>query len=211
MDGRDNGAERPRVAVLSRDPTLGSRLVDACANGIEGIQVTSPYEAAAEILAAPVAVLVIDLPAMAPAHLPLLDLARKRGVEMLGTGSLPGGIALESLSRVRLMAFGDLPSELERLTGAEAATKVPAVEPVPAAEAEPAEPPVAEPHEEAPAEPAREPAKRKPAKRPVKVPAKPKQAAPRPDDAAEDVDSDAAGTRGLLTPEEIAALLENEP
>lgn len=139
MDDRGASSDRPRVAVLSRDSALSSRLADRCAAAIECVSVASPYEAAAEILAAPLAALVIDFRAIAPAHVRLLEMARQMDVEMLALGALPAGMGADDLSGVRLISREDLPAAIDRLAApaAPAEAPQPAAAPAPAAEGPP--------------------------------------------------------------------------
>ncbi|MGB2824246.1 MAG: hypothetical protein WBF17_24950, partial [Phycisphaerae bacterium] len=83
MAVRGARADSFRVVVLSRDPALSSRLTAICAPGIEVARVASGYEAGAEVLAAPVAAIVIDFRALGSAHGRLLHVARRMDVEML--------------------------------------------------------------------------------------------------------------------------------
>ena len=78
-----------RIVVFSRDGAVASQ-VRAWAVGQAGgaavAHVTGGYEAAAELLAEPVAALVVDLPCLTARHARLLDVARRRRVEMIGVG-----------------------------------------------------------------------------------------------------------------------------
>jgi len=201
---------RFRVVVLSRDPALASRLTGLCAPGIEIARVASGYEAGAEILADPAAAMVVDFRALGSAHGRLLDVARRMDVAMLGVGTLPVGMSTEGLSGIGLVSTADLPGALEKLAAAAAESAAPA-------EAPPSAPPAPEP-------PAPEPPRKKRARR-----KKAKKAAKRTpgDDAEPKADADAAAPAppaehqprsappqspsDLLTPEELTALLENEP
>jgi len=75
--------------------------------------VTSPYEAAAELLEDHPAALVIDLRRLTPSDLPLVEMARQRNVEVLAVGVLPLGVATADLSGVRLAARDHLAALLE--------------------------------------------------------------------------------------------------
>ena len=83
--------------------------------GVECVRISTAYEATAELLAAPAAVLVIDLRTIHRRHLRLLRIARQLNVEMLAMGTLPSGLAADDLSGVRLLARADLPAVLETL------------------------------------------------------------------------------------------------
>jgi len=81
------------------------------------LRVTNPYEAAAELLAEPPLAMVIDLRCLAPGDLPLIEMARQRGLEVLAVGSVPLGITTTDLSGVRLSARDHLSGMLEELAG----------------------------------------------------------------------------------------------
>ncbi len=182
-----------RVIVLARDVSLRLELGSL---GAAVVQVATPYEAAAEALAQPAAVAVVDLRLLTPRHLRLLEILRSRRVEVLALGSPAGGVAIEQLSGVRLMAREHLKSAVERLRAervtpvsdldAELARMAPGGEPQPAFR--PQRPPA-----EQPAAPA---------------PEKPQQAAPQARLAAPHAPD--ADMRSILTPEELSALLEDE-
>jgi hypothetical protein len=94
-------SEGPRVVALTLDAAL-------CAEAGGGVgrvvRVASPYEAAAELLAAPAAALLIDLRALPVRHLRLLEIARDLSVEVLAFGPLPAGMTSDDLSGVRLLS-----------------------------------------------------------------------------------------------------------
>lgn len=108
VSGSDN-SPRVRVVALSRQGSL--RVVA----GLELVTCISAYEAAAEILAAPASALVVDLGDLLPRHMGLLDLARRRGLEMFafGSGQLP--LSAEDLNGLRLVSLSELPMALECL------------------------------------------------------------------------------------------------
>jgi len=214
MEGRETPAGRLRVVVLSRDSALASRLADLCAPPVAVVRVASGYEAGAEILAAPVAAMVIDFRSMDPAHARLLDMARETGVEMLGVGATPRGLRIDQLSGLRLVSRTELPAAVGRI--AQAARQAAPVDRAPEPPPEPQAPsPVqaAEPTPR-PRRPARKTAKRRktarkrpkpaptaPAEKPFPAPAEPAPVEPLP----------TGSPSQLLTPEELAALLEDEP
>ncbi len=220
MEVRSAGSDRFRVVVLSRDPALGSRLRGVCERGVEVARVPSGYEAGAEILAAPVAAMVIDFRALSAAHGRLLDVARRMDVAMFGVGPLPIGMSTEELSGIFLVSTVDLPGALDRLAAAaakapEAAEAAGGGEVAPP-EAPPPPPPVREP--QAPKRPRKKRARRKKAaKRAARGKAErgtePDTAAPAAASPAEDQPRPAApqAPSDLLTPEELTALLEDEP
>ena len=220
MEVRSAGSDRFRVVVLSRDPALGSRLLGVCERGVEVARVASGYEAGAEILAAPVAAMVIDFRALSPAHGRLLDVARRMDVAMFGVGPLPIGMSTEELSGIRLVSTVDLPGALDRLAAAAAKAPEPAEAPgggeAAPPEAPPPTPPVGEP--QAPERPRKRRARRKKAAKRTARPkaereTEPDTAAPAAASPAEDKPRPAAPQvpSDLLTPEELTALLENEP
>lgn len=243
MERREESARRLRVTVLSRDPVLGIRVGSLRAASVEAVQVDSAYEAAAEILAAPVAALVIDFRAAAAPGAALLGVARQMDVPMLGVGAVPTGLTIDDLSGLRLISRAELPAELERIA---AAAQAPARDP---GVYLPADGPGAEPAE--PPEPKAAPAGRKRASRARKKPRKGTSAAkgaraagkarkpsagkgsgsqrgpasgsrragppeapaetPVPAPAETPPPQAPRAPRDLLTPEELEALLENEP
>lgn len=225
-----------RVVLLSRDLTLGSRVVGVCPARVELLQVASGYEAGAEILAAPVAALAIDFRALGPGHAGLLRLADRMAVELLGLGVPPAG-AQEELSEVRLVSERELSEILPALSPPPAAKqgpeadgiyepvrpetpKPPQPEPqVPEetqaalADGRPAPRPAAvEPTAEESAPPRRTRTRRK--KRPIALDGEQTDAPVESPAAPKPAESAAAGTApslgSLLTPEELAALLESE-
>ena len=111
--GEEGTAEQPRssapcklrVVMLSRD---GAEIAKSLAPVMDTLRAGSAYEAAAAILAAPTAALVLDLRLMPQRHLRLLEIARRMDVEILAVGAVPAGLTSEDLSGVRLMARGDL-------------------------------------------------------------------------------------------------------
>ncbi len=107
-----------RVVILSPQgrslcPSLGMMLPN-----VDCEFVTSGYEAAAELLAlseATTRALVIDFQALNDHHLPLLNIAREQGVELMGVGAFPPGLSSEHLSGMRLLGVKDLPKAIESL------------------------------------------------------------------------------------------------
>ena len=171
------------VALLPDTAAKASMLQELGSDGLECVPVGSAYEAAAELISAPVAALVIDLRLFGPRHLRLLQIARELSVEMLAVGGIPVGLSAEDLNGVRLLARSEIHGALSRLAGPEVARGQSAGGP----QAE--QPATPEPTEQyvSDAGPARS----------GKKPATP--AAQPPDPGS------------LLSPEELAALLENEP
>ena len=191
MNGDDTSFGNARVVVLSRDVALArAARCDTDGAAYQCTRTSSPYEAAAELLARPVLALVLDLRCLTPRHLRLLSMARENHVEVLAVGSLPFGVTTTDLSGVRLMAVNNLPDELRRL----ARVQPPAAR-APAPEAKPAVEMV--PEVESPGEPVRA-APSRPVKRFIQT------SGPHPlRERAADRPAD------LLTDEELAALLED--
>ena len=87
------------------------------------VPVTTAYEAAAEILIAPTVALVVDLRMLRGRHLRLLEIARQNGVEVLGFGSVPAGLSSDDLSAVRLIGLADLPEAIVAISRRREATE----------------------------------------------------------------------------------------
>jgi pyruvate/2-oxoglutarate dehydrogenase complex dihydrolipoamide acyltransferase (E2) component len=248
MNGRDTSSQRSGAVMLTRDVVLASWLGYLCAPSVRVVSVASGYEAAAEILASPAEILVIDFRAMSSTHQRLLDTARGLGMQILGMGKVPSDISPEALSRVRLVSQADLPEALREAlslgaaapqTGAAAASASAAAPAGAALQARAQQaapipsPPATKPAAVAADRPA-EPARRRPARRARLVP---KPAAGQGQIAAQVADGTAkaeplthepqaqataqAPTQvpapppprqpsDLLTPEEVAALLESD-
>jgi hypothetical protein len=79
------------------------------------VRVTSPYEAAAELLAEPPIAVVIDLRCLTPGDLPLIEMTRQRSLEVLAVGSVPAGMTTTDLSGVRLSTRDHLSALLDGL------------------------------------------------------------------------------------------------
>lgn len=69
---------------------------------VEVVSVNSGYEAAAELLTGPAAALAVDLGRITASHVPLLDLADRLSVPVVGFGTISAEISSERLSRLRL-------------------------------------------------------------------------------------------------------------
>ena len=217
MEPRGTRAERLGVVVLSRDPALGAHLTDRGVPGVDIARVASAYEAGAEILAGPVAAIVIDFRALGSAHQRLLDVARQMNVEVFGLGTPPPGMGADGLSGVRLMSRADLPAALADLAAeaAEAAGPKEAGQPE-AVASEPPEPEAPKParkkatrRKKAAKRAARPKAKRS-AKAKAVAKAPPRQTPAEPTDAPGRSEAPKAPS-DLLTPDELAALLEDQP
>jgi len=200
MDDHQVISVRSRVVVLSRDARLVLRLAELCGPAVEPVRAASGYEAAAEILATEVTVLVIDFRSLPSAHARLLDLAHQMDVEMLGVGSTPGTLPIERLSGVRLVSWGDLPAAVLRLVGAARErdrAPAPGADVAPPQSAEPAELP----------EPAAVLLGDLPALEPVVEPPTPERERAEPPEP-EPAQAEPQTPDQLLTPEELTALLE---
>jgi len=105
-----------KIIILSRDSSLArAAQCEDSTSKCRCLRVTSPYEAAAELLAEPTIAMVIDLRCLTPGDLPLIEMARQRGLEVLAVGAVPLGITTTDLSGVRLAARDHLSSLLEGL------------------------------------------------------------------------------------------------
>jgi len=183
-----------KIILLSRDASLadaaqsGSPIAQYCC-----VRVTSPYEAAAELLEDHPAALVIDLRCLTPGDLPLVEMARQRNVEVLAVGVLPLGVVTADLSGVRLAARDHLAALLESPVCDDTDTPARHSESLDASDSESKSRPIAGgPQGEG--EPPR-------GRSPVPV----QESARRTDDAPRGDRPDA-----LLTSEELTALLEDE-
>jgi hypothetical protein len=166
-----NGGESSRggrVVLLSRDSTVVNSVLAELPGGVTAVRAETPYEAAAELLAEPADALVLDLRLMAPRHVGLLEIARRRGAPVLAVAALPAAMSAEQLDGVRLIARDRLGSAVAELAAAHREAAAATAEPPAAARPAPPAPSTGEGDEEPP--------------------------------AAE-----------LLTPEELSALLEDEP
>ena len=110
---------RAKVVVLSRDASFeravrgeGSTCQYYC------LRVTSPYETAAELLTEPPLAIVVDLRCLTPGDLPLIEMARQQGLEVLAVGAVPLGLTTADLSGVRLSTRDHLSNLLEVLASA---------------------------------------------------------------------------------------------
>ena len=182
---------------------------------------SSAYQAAAELLARPVAALVMELGLIGRRHVQLLELARGLNVPMLGVGALPTDLTAGDLAGVRLIARADLAAELGRLiqtpqpSQAAPTCPLPPTQPDQLAPDDPAyrsdrSPPLPS-DQDAPrpiAAPEQAPG---PAEAPPPSPAAPAPAGPYAPAAAPAGRYEPLRPSELLTAEEIAALLENQP
>ncbi len=195
--------------------------------GVEPVRVPTAYEAFAEVLAAPTDALVVDLGALAARHGRLIARVRELGVEIFAVGAGRAGLDAETLSGVRLASRAELPALLEahlhtaaepepdEPEGGAAQTHPARSEPAGGAEARPPQPVRREP-------PGPE-AKAEPAKPAGPEPSGNERGAQRRREAPGDGDEGAyiaerrrkltgqrEGASALLSPDELAALLENE-
>lgn len=103
-----------RVVVLTRQKGIAEHVRRQIRHGDDWVLVSSAYEAAAEVLAEPTAVLVMDLRLLSPRDDRLVDVARSCGCAMLGIGSLPAGMSAAALSGVTLTAEPHLDAQVAR-------------------------------------------------------------------------------------------------
>ena len=96
------------LVVLSPDAVLAGELSAQLAGAMAIVAVSSPYEAAAEILTGGAAVLLADLRLIRGGHGELLEIARRRKVAMLGVGALPVGFTADDLAGLTLVKRADL-------------------------------------------------------------------------------------------------------
>lgn len=108
MDEQHTGPAPARTVFLAREGGAVGAVPGGC------VRVSSPYEAAAELLCAPTAVLVVELSLLSRRHLPLLALAREMEVDLLGVGALPGDLTADELAGVRLTSADELVHEVAR-------------------------------------------------------------------------------------------------
>ncbi len=129
MTADDGAAQGARVVILAPVNEFHAESDRALrAAGLTCTRVPTAYEAAAEILRGPVAVLVIELRLLHRRHGRLLELARRHGVEILGVGGLLPNLDADALSGVRLVGRAVLCDEIRR---ALARTRPPAAPPTP--------------------------------------------------------------------------------
>jgi hypothetical protein len=228
MTGRQTSAQRVRVVILSPDRVLSDDEAAALAQaGVDCVRVVSAYEAAAELLSEPASALAADLRMIGPRHLRLLGIARRQRAEMLGVGSVPPGLTPEDLSGVRLLARRDLAAALERLAAVERPAEPPAEgRPAPPAEAAsstaeaavavrlvppgPVEARPAPPPQTAEAPPTETPQPAPPDEQGEYAPAG-EVAEPPPEHEAPAPQAPERSAADVLTPEELAALLRDQP
>jgi hypothetical protein len=221
MAGSDTTSPPLRAVLLSGDPILGARALRLCADGWRAVRVDSGYEAAAEILSAPVAALLIDLRSLGGLDRGLLALARRMEVQLAAiAGETPPDMTGDDLQGLRRIEIADIPAALagardllaSRVASAgesagaagvpeaprESAADQP--EPEPAPVPEPANEP-APAHALAPAQDAAPapvpPQAEAPQAQPMRVTLTPKSGKPRT-------------PAGMLTPDELAFLMEDE-
>ncbi len=103
-----------RVVVLTRQKGIAEHVRRQVRNGDDWVLSASAYEAAAEVLAEPTAVLVMDLRLLASRDERLVEVARSCGTAMLGIGALPAGMSAAALSGVTLVAEPHLDEEIAR-------------------------------------------------------------------------------------------------
>jgi hypothetical protein len=167
------------------------------------LRVSSPYEAAAEMLAESPLAIAIDLRCLTPGDLPLIEMARQRNLEVLAVGAVPSGITTADLSGVRLSARDHLSALLDNLASAsqvdESVAVPPQTAPVEAADLSALSQWIGKTPDSA----------RKPARIPAPPPAREIADVP-VGDAEADQPPRIDRPNDLLTSEELTALLEDE-
>ena len=114
-DGQTRFSGGRVVALLPDTVAKASMLQELSSDGLECVPVGSAYEAAAELISAPVLALVIDLRLFGPRHLRLLQIARQLSVEMLAVGGVPVGMSAEDLNGVQLLSRTEVQGALAKL------------------------------------------------------------------------------------------------
>lgn len=102
----------PRRAVVFAPCAPGQGLLEGLEPALGCVPTASAYEAAAELLAGPVAALVVDLRVLRPGHVRLIEMARKAGAELFGVGPLPAWASSDQLGGMRLVGRGQLADAL---------------------------------------------------------------------------------------------------
>jgi len=210
MVGRDTDSPPLRAVLLSSDPGLRAGTPRLRADGWRTVPAATGYDAAAEILATDIAALLVDLRSLTPPHAGLLGLAKRKQVPVLGIfGPVPPAMSGEASDALRCVDVADVPAILaslarlrDRQREEEPASQPRQEEPIDAETAAEPDTPVVEETSEAEGEPAEpKPAETRPA-----APPRATRADVRPEQPAKTLGS----ANGLLSPEEIAALLEDE-
>ncbi len=115
MTGREESTGARRAVVVASRQSAGLGTIDRSATApIDCRCVTSPYEAAAEILRDPPDLVAVEMELISQNHLPLLELARSNKAEIVGFGRLPAGLSSDELRGLRLIALEELSGELAR-------------------------------------------------------------------------------------------------
>ncbi|MFW6062091.1 MAG: hypothetical protein ACOC93_04710 [Planctomycetota bacterium] len=141
MDAFRQSAPRNRAVVFARRGMWAAGEMEGPGPAAPELRwVETAYEAAAELLGTPPAVLALDLGLLERRHVRLLELARQREVPVLAFGHLPAGLDSEQLSGVRLISSRRLMEEIARAVGEVTAGRPQAPPPseVPAQQAHPA-------------------------------------------------------------------------
>ncbi len=204
----------PLLAVLlSRDPILGARALRLCADGWRVVRVDSGYQAAAEIISAPVAVMLIDLRSLGGLHRGLLALARRMGVRLAAiAGETPADMTADDLRGLQRIAIGDIPAVLA--LARVATVNLGEVSDAPASAATLPEAPQASAADQPEPDPTPKSApKPEPAPAPIPTPAISMADVPLPEEKRVMLTPRSGQPRtlaGLLTPDELANLLEDE-
>ncbi len=116
MNGRQT-TPQPRRAVVFTSCAPGQGLGGPVESAPGCVPTPSAYEAAAELLAGPATALVVDLRLLRPAHIRLIEIARRVGAELVGVGPLPAWASSDQLGGMRLVGRGQL-SEVLRASSA---------------------------------------------------------------------------------------------
>jgi len=110
MDSQPKADRRAVLLTSGRDPAGDLEAAD-----VRFVTVSSPYEAAAELLAEPTNALVVDLKLIEGRHCGLLGIAHQANAETFAVGAIPPGLTGEQLSGLRLISRSALPAALAGL------------------------------------------------------------------------------------------------
>jgi hypothetical protein len=121
MNGRRTMPSPRRVVFFAPCAAPGGEglgfLTKSLGPALECVRAASAYEAAAELLAGPAEVLVVELRVLRPCHLRLLEIARRAGAKTWGVGPVPPWMTNGRLGGVQIMSRAELARALGTLAG----------------------------------------------------------------------------------------------